>query len=140
MKVFQPLINVQISRYRRAKSPTAPVMMGFPTVLLTTIGARTGVERTHVLGGFPDGDDAWLVVASKGGAATHPAWFINLARNHDKIWLEVGNRKLKVKADSLKGKAREEALSRVAAIAPRYGDYQKKTDRVIPIIRLTPAG
>jgi len=47
---------------------------------------------------------------------------------------------LKVKADSLKGKAREEALSRIAAIAPRYGEYQKKTDREIPIIRLTPAG
>lgn len=140
MKVFQPLINMQISRYRRAKGRTAPVMIGFPTVLLTTVGARTGVERTHVLGGFPDGDDAWLVVASKGGAATHPAWFINLAKNRDKIWLEVGNRKLKVKADSLKGKAREDALSRIAAIAPRYGDYQKKTDREIPIIRLTPAG
>jgi deazaflavin-dependent oxidoreductase (nitroreductase family) len=140
MRVAKPLTDMQISRYRRSKDATAPNMMGFPTVLLTTIGARTGHERTHVLGGFPDGDDAWLVVASKGGAPTHPAWFINLAKSPDKIWLEVGNRKLRVVADSLKGKTREDALARIAAIAPRYAGYQKKTDREIPIIRLTPAG
>ena len=139
MRLFQPIINMQISGYRKAKGPNAPVMMGFPTVLLTTVGARTGVERTHVLGGFPDGDDAWLIVASKSGAATHPAWFLNLAKSPDKIWLEVGNRKLRVVADSLTGKEREQALARVAAIAPRYGGYQKKTDRQIPVIRLTPA-
>lgn len=138
--MFQPLINMQISRYRRSKVPTAPVMMGFPTVVLTTVGARTGVERTHMLGGFPDGDDAWLIVASKAGAATHPAWFINLAKKPDQIWLEVGNRKLRVVADSLQGKEREQALARIAEVAPRYGEYPKKTDREIPVIRLTPAG
>ncbi|OLC27308.1 MAG: hypothetical protein AUG06_12560 [Actinobacteria bacterium 13_1_20CM_2_65_11] len=129
-----------MSRYRRSKVPTAPVMMGFPTVVLTTVGARTGVERTHMLGGFPDGDDAWLIVASKAGAATHPAWFINLAKKPDQIWLEVGNRKLRVVADSLQGKEREQALARIAEVAPRYGEYPKKTDREIPVIRLTPAG
>jgi deazaflavin-dependent oxidoreductase (nitroreductase family) len=139
MKVFQPVVKLQISRYRRSKGPVAPIMMGFPTILLTTVGARSGVERTHVLGGFPDGHDAWLIVASKGGAATHPAWFINLAKSPDQIWIEVGNRKLKVVAESLTGKDREAALARVAAVAPRYGEYQKKTDREIPVIRLTPA-
>src|SRR5216684_6587371 len=139
-KVLQPLMNMQISNYRKKAGPTPPLMMGFPTVLLTTIGAKTGQERTHVLGGFADGDDAWLIVASKSGAATHPAWFINLAKSPDKIGLEVGNRKMRVKADLLKGNAREEALARIAAIAPRYGGYQKKTDREIPVIRLTPAG
>jgi len=139
MRLAKPLMNMQVSRYRRSASPKAPAMMGFPIVLLTTIGARTGQERTHVLGGFAEGNDAWLVVASNGGAATHPAWFINLAKNPDKIWIEVGNRKLRVAADSLKGQARLDALARVAAVAPRYGEYQKKTDREIPVIRLTPA-
>ena len=139
MKIAKPFADMQVSRYRRAKDATAPMMMGFPTVLLTTIGARSGSERTHVLGGFADGDEAWLVMASKGGAPTHPAWFINLAKSPDKIWLEVGNRRLKVVAKLLKGKEREDALARIAAVAPRYGAYQKKTDREIPIIRLTPA-
>jgi deazaflavin-dependent oxidoreductase (nitroreductase family) len=130
-------MNMQISRYR--KSTTPPKMMGFPTVLLTTIGARTGHERTHVLGGFADGDDAWLIIASNSGAATHPAWFINLAKQPDKIWLEVGNRKLRVRPQELEGAEREAAYAKVAAIAPQYGKYPKSTDREIPVIRLTPA-
>jgi deazaflavin-dependent oxidoreductase (nitroreductase family) len=140
MRLAKPMMDMQVSRYRRAKDANAPTMMGLPTILLTTIGARTGLERTHVLGGFQDGDDAWLIVASKSGAPTHPAWFINLAKKPDQIWIEVGNRKLRVVADSLKGKEREAGLARVAAVAPRYAGYQKKTDREIPVIRLTPAG
>ena len=139
MRLAKPLVDRQVSRYRRTAGPTPPRMMGFPVLLLTTVGARTGLERTHVLGGFPDGEDAWLIVASKGGAATHPDWFINLARNPDKVWIEVGNQKLRVTPEALKGTEREEALARVAAVAPRYGGYQKKTDREIPVIRLTPA-
>ncbi len=106
---------------------------------LSTETLHGGSERTHVLGGFPDGEEAWLVMASNGGAPTHPAWFINLAKSPDKIWLEIGNRKLRVVGNLLKGKEREDALARIATVAPRYGGYQKKTDREIPIIRLMPA-
>ena len=139
MKIGKPFMDMQVSRYRRATSDTPPKMMGFPTVLLTTVGAKTGQERTHVLGGFADGGDAWLIVASKGGAATHPAWFINIARNPEKVWLEVGNRKFRARAESLQGAEREAAYARVVAVAPQYGGYLKKTDREIPVIRLTPA-
>jgi deazaflavin-dependent oxidoreductase (nitroreductase family) len=113
-------------------------MMGFPVVLLTTTGAKSGLPRTAVLGGFTDGDDAWLVVASNGGAIDHPAWFINMVTNPDDIRLEVGKRKLSVRGDSLTGAAREHAIRRIAAISARYGKYQEQTDRVIPVVRLTP--
>ncbi len=139
MRLAKPFMNMQISRYRRAAGPTPPQMFGFPIILLTTLGARSGVERTHVLGGFADGDDAWLIIASNGGAPTHPAWFINLAKNPDKVWLEVGNRKFRAVPDSLRGSERENAYARVVAIAPRYAGYLKKTDREIPVVRLTPA-
>jgi deazaflavin-dependent oxidoreductase (nitroreductase family) len=139
MKLARPFMGMQISRYRRTAGPEPPRMMGFPTVLLTTVGAKTGKEHTHVLGGFADGEDAWLIVASKGGAPTHPAWFVNMATNPDKVWLEVGNRKFRAQVSSLQGKEREEGYARVVAVAPRYGDYLKKTDREIPVIRLTPA-
>jgi deazaflavin-dependent oxidoreductase (nitroreductase family) len=139
MKVFKPLLNQQVARVKRATGPEPPKMMGFPVVLLTSVGARTGQERTAVLGGFADGPDAWLVVASLGGAPTHPAWFHNVAKNPDKVWLQVGNRRMKVAVESLQGDAREKALARVAAVAPRYGEYQRKTDREIPVLRLTPA-
>jgi deazaflavin-dependent oxidoreductase (nitroreductase family) len=113
--------------------------MGFPAVVLTTVGARTGKEHSHVLGGFPDGPDAWLIVASKGGAATHPAWLFNLAKNPDKVWIQVGNRKMRANVESLTGSEREQAYGRVVAVAPRYAEYVKKTDREIPVLRVTPA-
>jgi len=137
-KVFEPLAKRGIAAYRRTGGKNRmSTMMGFPVVLLTTKGARSGQERTATLGGFSDGDDAWLVVGSKGGAANHPAWFNNMIKHPDDIWLEVGALKMKVKGDSLVGREREDALARIAAISPRYGGYQKKTDRQIPIVRLT---
>jgi deazaflavin-dependent oxidoreductase (nitroreductase family) len=137
-RVFAPFMRLQVSRYRRSQGPEQPRMMDFPAVVLTTVGAKSGQQRTVPLGGFPDGHDAWLVVASAGGAARHPAWFINMARNPDKVWVEVGQRKFQARAESLRGERREEALRRIAAVSPRYAAYQKKTDREIPIVRLTP--
>ncbi|HXB05233.1 MAG TPA: nitroreductase/quinone reductase family protein, partial [Candidatus Angelobacter sp.] len=64
MRLAKPLMDMGVSRYRRNAGPTPPQMMGFPTILLTTVGARSGLERTHVLGGFADGEDAWLIVGS----------------------------------------------------------------------------
>ncbi len=101
---------------------------GFPVVVLTTRGSKSGQLRTSMVGGFPDGQDEWLVVGSKNGARTHPAWFHNMTKIPDDIWLEVGSRKLKVEGQSLTGQARIDALNRIAAIAPRYRKYQKKTD------------
>ncbi|MGH7642676.1 MAG: nitroreductase/quinone reductase family protein [Candidatus Dormibacteria bacterium] len=139
-RLFAPLVKMQVARYRRSKGSTQPQMMGFPALLLTTVGARSGLQRTAPLGGFPDGPDAWLVVASAGGGAQHPGWFINMAKNPDQIWIEVGSRKLHVQGESLHGNDRLEALRRIAAIAPRYAGYQKKTDREIPIVRLSAGG
>jgi len=137
-KLAQPFFNRQIARYRKAPGPEPARFMGFPVLLLTTVGARSGIEHTHVLGGFPDGKDAWLVIASKGGAATHPGWFFNIAKNPDQVWAHVGNRRFKVSVESLQGKEREDAYARVVAVAKNYAGYLTKTDREIPVLRLTP--
>jgi deazaflavin-dependent oxidoreductase (nitroreductase family) len=137
-RLFEPLAKRSIDSYRRTGGTNRMSrMMGFPVVLLTTKGAKSGLERTCSIGGFADGDDAWLVIASNGGAARHPAWFVNMIRHPDELWLEVGKGKMKVRGDSLVGSQREEALRRIAAISARYGGYPKKTDREIPIVRLT---
>jgi len=139
MKVLEPLAKRHVGAYRKTGgTDRMSRMMKFPVVLLTTKGAKTGAERITALGGFQDGDNAWLIVASKGGSKTHPAWLNNMIKHPDDIWLEVGKRKMKVHAASLRGVERDEAYRRVAAMAPRYGEYPKKTDRVIPVIRLTP--
>ena len=138
VRYVRPLIKGQIARYRKDAGPEPPKMGPFPLVLLTTVGAKTGQERTQVLGGFNENGDVWLVIASKGGASTHPAWLINLAKNPDKVWLEVGNRKFHVRPTVLKGAELEAAYAKVVETAPRYGGYRTKTDREIPIVRLTP--
>jgi deazaflavin-dependent oxidoreductase (nitroreductase family) len=127
----------QIRTYRRSGEQRVSSRAGFPVVLLTTRGAKTGRTRTAPVGGFPDGENSWLVAATIGGAARHPSWFLNMAKHPDDIWLEVGTERFKVRGESLEGQERAETLARIAKIAPRYGKYQEKTDREIPIVRLT---
>ena len=112
---------------------------GVPLLILTTVGARSGHRRQVPLTWFPDkpaAADRRLVVASLGGAANHPNWFYNLARNPDKVWIEVRGRKLKVRPETLAGAERDQAYRRVVAAFPGYGGYEQKTDRLIPVIRL----
>jgi deazaflavin-dependent oxidoreductase (nitroreductase family) len=115
-------------------------IQGRPLLLLTTVGAKSGKSRQVTLGSFPDEparDDAWLVVASKGGSATHPAWYVNLARRPDDVSIEIEGQKFAVVPESLHGAERERAWGRVVALAPGYGHYAVTTDREIPIVRLT---
>ena len=139
LTLFSFLGRLMIRNYRRSGGARASSRMGFPVVLLSTRGAKTGKPRIAAIGGFPDGENAWLVVASLAGAARHPAWFINMAKHPDDIWLEVGTDRFRVRAESLEGPDRTAALARVAAVAPRYAGYQQKTDREIPVVRLTRA-
>lgn len=113
-------------------------VMNFNALVLTTVGAKSGLERTTPLGWFPGSDGSWLIVASAAGAAKNPAWYHNLAAHPDKVQAEVGGKKLAVTADQLHGDEREEAWQQIIAAAPRFAEYQVKTDRELPIIRLTP--
>ena len=114
-------------------------VQGRPLLVLKTVGTKSGKERQTVLGTFPD-PRGILIVASNAGAARHPAWFYNLARNPDRVWIETDGRKMKVRPESLRGAERAEAWRQVVALAPGYGPYETKTDREIPIIRLVPEG
>lgn len=110
---------------------------GLPTLLLTTIGAKTGKRRTALLGYLHAGADSWLVIASMGGAASHPSWYLNLAKHSDKAWVEIAKRRSRVRAESLNGPDREEAWLRIEKEAPGYAAYREETDRQIPLVRLT---
>ncbi len=111
-------------------------MRGGHILNLTTVGSKSGNEHTTPLGYFADGKNAWLIVASNGGAAKHPAWYHNMAKNPDKIWIQIGKEKHKVHAESLTGVEREKEWKRVVAESPNYDAYTKQTDREIPLIRL----
>lgn len=114
-------------------------VQGRPLLLLTTVGAKTGKRRQTTLAWFADDParaDVWLVVASAGGAAAHPAWYVNLARRPDDASIDVDGREVAVEPRSLHGPERERAWARVVALAPVYGGYAVTTDREIPIVRL----
>lgn len=110
--------------------------MGFNALVLTTTGAKTGIERTTPVGWFPGPDDSWLIVASAAGAARNPAWYHNIAANPDKVTIEVDGRTIPVIARQLHDADRERAWQQITTAVPRFGQYQNKTDREIPVICL----
>ena len=137
-KLLRPMAGGMVSRYRKNAKAEPPMMNGLPLVLLSTVGAKSGQQRETLLGGMQDDGGSWLVIASKGGAASHPGWLINLSKNPDRVWLEVGNRKMHVRPELLQGDAYEAGYAKVVASSPQYAGYRKVTDRHIPVVRLTP--
>ncbi len=116
---------------------TGNKMSGQPLLHLHTIGAKSGQPRTAVLMAFPDGEDSWLVVASRGGTAGHPSWVYNIAANPDRIEVETQGRKAAATAQTLSGEERAAAWKRITTIQPRFAGYEQKTDRQLPVVRLT---
>jgi deazaflavin-dependent oxidoreductase (nitroreductase family) len=112
--------------------------LGFNALVLTTIGRKSGVERQTPVGWFPGKDGTWLIVASAAGAARNPAWYFNLAAHPDQVWIETPGRKVAVTAEQLHGAERKEAWRQITTAAPRFAQYQKATDRELPVIRLAP--
>ena len=112
--------------------------LGFNALVLTTVGRKTGIERTTPVGWFPGPDGSWLIVASAAGAKGNPAWYYNLAAHPNQVQIEIDGRKVPVTAEQLHGAEREQAWQQIITAAPRFAQYQVKTDRELPIIRLTP--
>jgi deazaflavin-dependent oxidoreductase (nitroreductase family) len=114
------------------------IMGGMNALVLTTIGRKSGVERSTPVGWFPGEDGSWLIVASAAGAPKNPAWYYNIAAHPDKVRIELAGRTVDVVADQLHGAARDEAWRQITSAASRFAQYQEKTDRDLPIIRLVP--
>lgn len=107
---------------------------GVQTLLITTVGRRTGTRHRTALIYGRDGDD-YLVVASKGGHPNHPSWYLNLVAN-PRVGVQVGGDKFEADAATVEGIDRPAAWSRMAEIFPMYDHYQRTTARKIPVVRL----
>ncbi|WP_106401488.1 nitroreductase family deazaflavin-dependent oxidoreductase [Actinocorallia populi] len=125
-----------IARYRETDGEIGHLWNGVPVLLLTARGRRTGEPRTSALIYGRDGDDH-LVVASTGGAPRHPAWYLNLRQTPEA--------EIQVKADHLPVTARTASdaekprLWRIMTeVWPNYDAYQARTQRVIPVVVLSP--
>jgi deazaflavin-dependent oxidoreductase (nitroreductase family) len=109
---------------------------GVRTLLLTVKGRKSGVWRRTALIYGRDGEN-YVVVASKGGAEKHPLWYQNLRDNPD-AEVQVGPDKVTVRARTAEGEERDRLWQTMASIWPDYNNYQKKTDRQIPVVVLEP--
>ncbi|KMS92715.1 nitroreductase family deazaflavin-dependent oxidoreductase [Prauserella rugosa] len=125
-----------IEEFRENHGKVGGPFEGAPLLLLHTLGARSGQHRVHPVMYLADGD-RYLVFASKAGADTHPAWYWNLRANpHVKI--EVGDLTLDVEASELAEPERTEKYRVQAERYSGFADYERKTDRVIPVVALDP--
>jgi deazaflavin-dependent oxidoreductase (nitroreductase family) len=127
---------MQGRRFRRRHGGHTPA--GLHTLLLETVGAVTGETRTAMLGYVEEPAGSWLVVASLAGAARHPKWLHNLAKTPEAT-IEFGDgRRIEVRARTLEGVDLDAAWNLLAVEAPEYVAYLSKTDREIPVVRLSP--
>jgi deazaflavin-dependent oxidoreductase (nitroreductase family) len=104
------------------------------TLLLTTVGRKSGRELTLPLIFGKSGSD-YVVVASKGGAPAHPAWYLNLEANPE-VQLQVKADRFKARARTATAEERAKLWPKMVEIYAPYEDYQRKTDRQIPIVVL----
>jgi deazaflavin-dependent oxidoreductase (nitroreductase family) len=124
-----------VARYRETGGDEGHDWQGIKTLLLTTTGRRSGEPRELPLIYGRHGDD-YLVVASKGGAPQHPAWYLNLETN-PQVEVQVGHERFKATARTATAAEREELWRTMTAEWPDYDAYQTKTDREIPVVVIT---
>ena len=107
---------------------------GAPMVLLTTVGAKSGTQRTTPLVYLPDGERV-IVFASMAGAPTNPAWYHNLVANPSVI-VEAGDQRYGATATVVTGDERDRLYAEQASRMPAFADYEAKAGRVIPVVAL----
>jgi len=139
LKIIPPL---HIKLYRRTGGLIGGRLGKVRMLLLTTTGRKSGLQRTSPLlfidEDHPDHPGAYIIVASKGGAPKNPAWYLNLTANPT-VTVENGRAAQQMVAETISEDDWERIWPQLVANWSDYAAYQKKTDRRIPVVRLTPA-
>jgi deazaflavin-dependent oxidoreductase (nitroreductase family) len=138
---YQPspdqFVSDQVALYESSGGTEGTTLQGVPVVVLTSLGAKSGkVRKTPLMRVEHEG--TYAVVASQGGAPKHPTWYYNLV-GHPQVELQDGAVRRDMTARRVEGAERELWWSRAVEVWPDYAEYEKKTDRVIPVFVLEPA-
>ena len=107
-----------------------------PILLLNTVGRKSGKKRTSPLLYAMDGED-FVIIASKGGASAHPAWYLNLMANPEAT-VEIEDREVRVRAEEADSEEKSRLWQKMVEMYPAYDAYQEKTEREIPLLVLRP--
>ena len=134
-------VREQVERYESSGGTEGTTLLdtGLPVVIVTTVGRRSGnVRKIPLMRVEHDGE--YALVGSMGGAPKDPVWVHNLRAAPDKVVIQDGPRRFDATVREITGEERDRWWERaVAAFAP-YADYQKRTERTIPVFIATPAG
>jgi deazaflavin-dependent oxidoreductase (nitroreductase family) len=120
--------------YQSSGGRRGSTMQGRKILLLTTVGNKSGQPRTVPVVPFFEGSETY-VIASMGGAPEHPAWYKNLLANPD-VGVQLGSEKWRGLAVAVEGSERDRLWKSITEQMPNFGEYQKKTSRVIPVVKL----
>jgi deazaflavin-dependent oxidoreductase (nitroreductase family) len=126
----------QVALYEATGGTEGGTLEGKPVVILTTKGRKSGVVRKSPLMRV-EHDGRYVVVASLGGAPQHPVWYLNLLANPE-VTLQDGDRVMELRARTATPAERDQWWPRATAAWPAYDDYQKRTERQIPVVILEP--
>ena len=129
--------NQIIAEFRNNGGKVGGPFEGGTLLLLTTTGAKSGQQRTNPLAYFPDGN-RMFIFASKAGAPTNPDWYYNLLA-HPTVKVEAGTEQFQATAVVIKGEERDQIYAKQVQRMPGFGDYEKKTERKIPVVELVRA-
>jgi deazaflavin-dependent oxidoreductase (nitroreductase family) len=131
-------VRDQVEEYEGSGGTRGTTMRGMPVVILTNKGAKSGkIRKTPLMRVEHDG--RYAVVASQGGAPKHPTWYHNLVAD-PQVQLQDGPVRQDMIAREVTGDEKAEWWDRAVEAFPDYADYQKKTDREIPVFVLEPQG
>jgi deazaflavin-dependent oxidoreductase (nitroreductase family) len=123
-----------IEEFRATEGKPGGQLEGTYTLLLKTLGAKSGQPRTNPLLYLPYGDH-FVIFASKGGSPSHPDWYYNLLA-HPQATIEVGTETIEVTAKVVTGELRDQLYAAQVKIAPQFAEYEAKASRQIPVIIL----
>jgi deazaflavin-dependent oxidoreductase (nitroreductase family) len=130
-------VREQVEAYESSGGTEKTTLRGVPVVVVTSVGARSGKLRKNPVMRV-EHDGRYALVASKGGAPSHPTWYHNLVA-HPTIELQDGPDRREYTVHVAEGEERAQWWERAAAVWPDYADYQTKTDREIPVFIAEPA-
>ena len=134
-------VRDQVATYERTGGREGNTLLdtGLPVVIVTTRGNKSGkIRKTPLMRVEHDGQ--YALVASQGGAPTHPVWYHNLAADPEAVTVQDGPEVLDVRVHETSGAERDEWWERAVAAYPSYADYQRSTDRQIPVLVATRKG
>jgi deazaflavin-dependent oxidoreductase (nitroreductase family) len=132
---FKAYNQAVVNEFRENSGRVSGMFADAPLVLITTTGSKSGLRRTTPIVHTTDDAGNVVVIASKGGAPTHPDWFGNLVVNPN-VTVELPNEKYEARARVPEDPERERLYRAQAALMPNFAEYEKATTRKIPVVVL----